>query len=35
MGACLGCAVEGKTASGNYMHVCSDGPVFDVRCLKL
>jgi len=35
MGACLGCAVEGKAASGNYMHVCSDGPVFDVRCLKL
>jgi dihydroorotate dehydrogenase electron transfer subunit len=35
MGACLGCAVERKEASGNYMHVCVDGPVFDVRCLKL
>ncbi len=35
MGACLGCAVESKEASGNYMHVCFDGPVFDVRCIEL
>jgi dihydroorotate dehydrogenase electron transfer subunit len=35
MGACLGCAVERKEASGNYMHACLDGPVFDARCLKL
>ena len=35
MGACLGCAVERKEASGNYLHVCSDGPVFDIRYLNL
>jgi dihydroorotate dehydrogenase electron transfer subunit len=35
MGACLGCAVERKEASGNYMHACLDGPVFDVSSLKL
>jgi dihydroorotate dehydrogenase electron transfer subunit len=34
MGACLGCAVEGKEASGRYLHVCMDGPVFDVNQLK-
>jgi len=35
MGACLGCAVERKETSVSYMHVCLDGPVFDVRCIKL
>jgi dihydroorotate dehydrogenase electron transfer subunit len=35
MGACLGCAVEGKAASVNYMHACLDGPVFDVSRIKL
>jgi dihydroorotate dehydrogenase electron transfer subunit len=35
MGACLGCAVERKAASGNYMHACLDGPVFDTKCLRL
>ncbi len=29
MGACLGCAVEGKDTSDHYRHVCIDGPVFD------
>ncbi|MFO7760917.1 MAG: dihydroorotate dehydrogenase electron transfer subunit [Thermodesulfobacteriota bacterium] len=30
IGACLGCAVEGKDElNGKYLHVCSDGPVFD------
>jgi len=35
MGACLGCAVERKETSGNYMHVCLDGPVFDAGALHL
>ena len=35
MGACLGCAVEGKAASENYMHACLDGPVFDVSRIKM
>jgi dihydroorotate dehydrogenase electron transfer subunit len=35
MGACLGCAVEGKAASVNYMHACLDGPVFDANALHL
>ena len=26
LGACLGCAVEGR--AGRYLHVCKDGPVF-------
>jgi dihydroorotate dehydrogenase electron transfer subunit len=29
VGACQGCAV--KAAGGGYLHVCSDGPVFDSR----
>jgi dihydroorotate dehydrogenase electron transfer subunit len=29
LGACLGCAVEGKQTP--YLHVCSDGPVFDAE----
>jgi dihydroorotate dehydrogenase electron transfer subunit len=29
LGACLGCAVE--AAGGGYVHVCSDGPVFDAE----
>ena len=35
MGACLGCAVERKEASDNYLHTCMDGPVFDSRDLKI
>jgi len=34
MGACLGCAVEGKETSGRYLHACMDGPVFDVNQLR-
>jgi len=33
IGACLGCAVEGKDES-RYLHVCMDGPVFDSRDIK-
>lgn len=29
VGACQGCAV--RAASGGYLHVCTDGPVFDSR----
>ncbi len=32
IGACLGCAVKGK-AKGRYLHVCSEGPVFDTELL--
>jgi len=35
MGACLGCAVEGRTDQGRYLHACLDGPVFDATDLKL
>ena len=34
IGACLGCAIEGKD-EGGYLHVCMDGPVFDSREIKL
>jgi dihydroorotate dehydrogenase electron transfer subunit len=33
IGACLGCAIEGKDES-RYLHVCIDGPVFDSRDIK-
>ena len=29
LGACLGCAVMGR--DGRYVHVCSDGPVFEAE----
>ncbi len=35
IGACLGCAVESKNGSGKYLHVCMDGPVFDINMLKI
>ena len=35
MGACLGCAVEGRADQGRYLHACLDGPVFDAGDLKL
>jgi dihydroorotate dehydrogenase electron transfer subunit len=35
MGACLGCAVEGRADQGRYLHACLDGPVFDAADLKL
>ena len=30
MGACLGCAVKGRPGEDRYLHVCRDGPVFEV-----
>jgi dihydroorotate dehydrogenase electron transfer subunit len=34
MGACLGCTIEVRTASGvEYRRVCADGPVFDLRSI--
>ncbi len=33
VGACLGCAVEGR-AGQRYLHACLDGPVFDAADLK-
>jgi dihydroorotate dehydrogenase electron transfer subunit len=35
MGACLGCAVERKGSTGNYLHACLDGPVFDAKLLNM
>lgn len=35
MGACLGCAVEGKRESGRYLHACMDGPVFNASMIKI
>jgi dihydroorotate dehydrogenase electron transfer subunit len=35
IGACLGCAMEGRDPKKAYCHVCIDGPVFDARELKL
>jgi dihydroorotate dehydrogenase electron transfer subunit len=34
MGACLGCAVEGRDQPDRYLHACLDGPVFDASELK-
>lgn len=31
MGACLGCAIPPANLSGSYLHVCSDGPVFNAE----
>jgi dihydroorotate dehydrogenase electron transfer subunit len=35
MGACLGCAVEGRRETGRYLHACLDGPVFDAADIEL
>ena len=35
MGACLGCAVEGRHETERYLHVCLDGPVFDAAILPI
>jgi dihydroorotate dehydrogenase electron transfer subunit len=35
MGACLGCAVEGRGSHDRYLHACLDGPVFDAEMLKI
>jgi dihydroorotate dehydrogenase electron transfer subunit len=34
MGACLGCAVEGRGQRDRYLHACLDGPVFDAADLR-
>lgn len=34
MGACLGCAVEGRAQPDRFLHACLDGPVFDAAELK-
>ncbi|MEE4262767.1 MAG: dihydroorotate dehydrogenase electron transfer subunit [Desulfobacteraceae bacterium] len=34
MGACLGCAVEGRPDRDRYLHACMDGPVFDATDLS-
>jgi dihydroorotate dehydrogenase electron transfer subunit len=34
MGACLGCAVEGRAEKDRYLHACLDGPVFDAADLN-
>ena len=34
MGACLGCAVEGRDLPDRFLHACLDGPVFDASELK-
>jgi dihydroorotate dehydrogenase electron transfer subunit len=35
MGACLGCAVNGRKSAKQYLHACKDGPVFDTRDLLI
>jgi len=34
-GVCLGCAVERAGNPGSYLHVCTDGPVFDSRAVDI
>jgi dihydroorotate dehydrogenase electron transfer subunit len=34
-GVCLGCAVEKADGTGEYFHVCKEGPVFDSRDVLL
>ena len=35
IGACLGCALEGKSQNDRYLHACMDGPVFFAETLAL
>jgi dihydroorotate dehydrogenase electron transfer subunit len=35
MGACLGCAVEGRQDNSRFLHACLDGPVFDAEEILL
>lgn len=35
MGACLGCAVAARDIPNLYYHACLDGPVFDIRTIRL
>lgn len=34
MGACLGCAVQGRKDETRFLHACLDGPVFDADALR-
>jgi dihydroorotate dehydrogenase electron transfer subunit len=34
-GVCLGCAVEKEKEPGSYFHVCTDGPVFDAKEVRI
>ncbi len=34
-GVCLGCAVQKSDGSGDYLHACTDGPVFDSRAVVI
>jgi dihydroorotate dehydrogenase electron transfer subunit len=34
-GVCLGCAVPKAQEAGGYVHVCTDGPVFDFKDIRL
>lgn len=34
-GVCLGCAVKKASSESGYWHVCTDGPVFDFRDVKI
>jgi dihydroorotate dehydrogenase electron transfer subunit len=34
-GVCLGCAVEKGKTPGAYYHVCTDGPVFDAKDVRI
>jgi dihydroorotate dehydrogenase electron transfer subunit len=35
MGACLGCAVNGRQDPNRYLHACVDGPVFDAEEIEI
>jgi dihydroorotate dehydrogenase electron transfer subunit len=35
LGACLGCAVKPAGNEESYLHVCKDGPVFDIDAIDL
>jgi dihydroorotate dehydrogenase electron transfer subunit len=34
-GVCLGCAVEKEDEPGTYFHVCTDGPVFEAKDVRI
>jgi dihydroorotate dehydrogenase electron transfer subunit len=34
-GVCLGCAVQKADSRGDYLHACTDGPVFDSRAILI
>ncbi len=34
-GVCLGCAVEKDSEPGTYLHVCTDGPVFKAKDVRI